>query len=291
MGRVDLLHEPQPFMVTQHAFDHKPKGAEGGFWSRDFYNRLVTPFELVSLITAGHSYCAWHEDNQRDKEHWVSCSYVSIDLEKHPEAALDCIEMNQFFAAYGFLSYTTLSHTEQEPRGRALFVLDKPCTNVNLWHYGAKAVMGMFRHGVDPSSVDVSRGFLGNPYAMLRMYGKFLPSDVLYVLATQQRKIEAQQRQHGQARPVVPLTGQAREYADQKALEKWLDEVRMAPEGERNHRLNRAAFLMGRHLVAKGVMGEQEAMQYLEGAGMAAGLEQSEILKTVTQALRKGARA
>jgi len=66
-------------------------------------------------------------------------------------------------------------------------------------------------------------------------------------------------------------------------LERETAIVRAAPEGERNHTLNRAAFSIAR-LVACGEMPAREAAHFLAAAGVTAGLPLLEARRTVTSA-------
>lgn len=72
-----------------------------------------------------------------------------------------------------------------------------------------------------------------------------------------------------------------------KALEEEGDTVAGTSEGDRNNRLNEAAFAIGQ-LVAGGQIVEQEARQALRKAARKSGLEKREITKTLRSGLRSG---
>jgi len=71
------------------------------------------------------------------------------------------------------------------------------------------------------------------------------------------------------------------------AVEREAREVALAPVGQRNHTLNRAAFKLGQ-LVAAGLVRETIAAEALVAAGLAAGPGQRKIRSTVRRALRAG---
>jgi hypothetical protein len=119
------------------------------------------------------------------------------------------------------------------------------------------------------------------------MYGKFLPYDVVLLLASQQDRLDkeiAASRQRDR-RPIFEQEG-----ASLSALGKWVDDIARSPHGKRNNTLNRAAFLTGRYLVAPGKLSHASAYATLVGAGIAAGLDELEVTKTVSQSLEKGAK-
>ena len=73
------------------------------------------------------------------------------------------------------------------------------------------------------------------------------------------------------------------------ALERESREVAQAQPGQRNHRLNRAAFKLGQ-LVGAGLLEERTAAIVLVGAGLAAGPGERKIRSTVQRGLRAGMR-
>lgn len=75
-------------------------------------------------------------------------------------------------------------------------------------------------------------------------------------------------------------------YAEE-ALDRECADVAAAPEGNRNHTLNRAAFNLGQ-LVAGGELGEHEVIDRLTSAAVSAGLFGSEINATISSGLRTG---
>lgn len=72
-----------------------------------------------------------------------------------------------------------------------------------------------------------------------------------------------------------------------KALEQQVQDVHAAAVGTRNHTLNRAAFKMGQ-LVAGDELDRAQAEQELTQAGLAIGLDELEVTKTVESGLVSG---
>lgn len=90
------------------------------------------------------------------------------------------------------------------------------------------------------------------------------------------------------AAPVEPVefSGEATAYA-QAALASEAGAVLEAPEGQRNDRLNRAAFALGT-LVAAGEIDEDGVADVLAAAAQEAGLDPTEIRKTIRSGLNSG---
>ena len=73
-----------------------------------------------------------------------------------------------------------------------------------------------------------------------------------------------------------------------RALESECGRVALAPEGQRNDVLNRAAFAMGQ-LVAGGSIGVDEVIDALLTSASRAGLDETESRRTIASGLRSGA--
>jgi hypothetical protein len=72
-------------------------------------------------------------------------------------------------------------------------------------------------------------------------------------------------------------------------IKRLLDSVASAPEGQRNHTLNKISFIFGL-MVKDGHMVDNQAFNYLLGASAAAGLDQHESTATIRSGLRSGMR-
>ncbi len=83
-------------------------------------------------------------------------------------------------------------------------------------------------------------------------------------------------------------TNDASAYAT-AAIDREAREVASAPAGQRNHRLNRAAFKLGQ-LVGAGLLDEATASAALVAAGLVAGPGERKIRSTVQRGLRAGMR-
>lgn len=88
------------------------------------------------------------------------------------------------------------------------------------------------------------------------------------------------------ARPVWLLAADVDAYAT-AAVEREARDVAQAPPGQRNDRLNRAAFKLGQ-LVGAGVVRQEVVVDALVAAGLAAGPGERKIRGTVRSGLRAG---
>lgn len=126
----------------------------------------------------------------------------------------------------------------------------------------------------------------GKPYAWAD------PSQPLAVLPEWVAAKLEKPKATGEVVPLRPSSSSGpseRDYAyGQAALESEAQNVRTAPEGQRNHTLNTAAYNLGQ-LVGSGHLAERDVRAELEAAAQAAGLPPGEIRDTLSSGLKAGA--
>lgn len=271
---------------------HKPNSFEYQELYKSFENREIDPVELPIAIIMGNSFSNWTVPGQSRGAHsWQCVQYVGVDLEKHKDALLAKATAHPFYSRYGYLAYTTLSHKPEEPRSRLVFLLDEAVDDVEAWHWGALAIAEMWSPASDMSSADRGRSFLGSPHADMVVNGKFLSTtDFLRLSALRERQYTEIVNKQKQERERRYSSSSGSEFSAEPTyvtLAKWVERVRSAPAGERNAKLNRAAFLAGRYLLPKG-MAYSVIEAALIDAGLAAGLTQFECDKTVRSAMNRG---
>lgn len=110
-------------------------------------------------------------------------------------------------------------------------------------------------------------------------FGRHLPTLPLWIVKALQ-KPEPKQRRRSDYDGLPP---------SDTHIQNLLDRVMTAPMGERNHTLNKVAFILGL-VVRDGHMTESQAQGLLHQAGVAAGLEQIELVPTIKSGLRSGIR-
>lgn len=99
-------------------------------WSRyysTFRRQTMTPRELAVSVWRGYGFTpVWH--TARREENFVSAGHMAFDFDAGDEtSSLDYIMRDGTFAwMFASFAYTTVSHTEEAPRARVVFVLEYP---------------------------------------------------------------------------------------------------------------------------------------------------------------------
>jgi len=269
--------------------DHKPSTLEYQQLYKSFTNQTIDPIELPFVVAMGQSFGNW-ADAPRSADTWTLAQYVGVDLEKHRDADLDTAISHQFYKAYGYMGYTTMSHQWDDPRSRLVFLLSEPVRDRELWHWGARAISEMFLPAADLAAADRGRAFLGNPYASIVTNGRILPIHAFNMLArTRQRKQEkdtAEKRSR-----IISVKGDEKFSTHDAllALAGMVDRMRNAAEGNRNNLLNWCAYMAGKNLVRDGASPVVLEAALIEAA-LQCGLDEVEATRTVKSAMTKGMR-
>lgn len=276
---------PYSVAVSSIGFDHKPSGFEYAMRNGSFQNLELELTDLMAAISVGQSYGAWLLDNKQ----FIKSSVISLDLEGGHAADIDSATQVEFFQDYGALAYTSMSHTETDPRCRLVFLLDAPITSAEDYRDTVSAVATMWpREVVDKQSAQPTQRFLGNPSGKMLVFGKVLVRDVADALChalRNQRKLAKTPPQSQRIDTPGSYTGPKQAPA---FLLTALNELATTAEGGRAIKLNKVAFMFGKFAVAPGHMSETTARGIVTSAGMSAGLSERECDNIVPKSLRAG---
>ena len=163
-------------------------------WSKyngSFIAEDHTPISFLSRIAQGYSFTAvlggcqgpccgsWCTDQvhkklpghcgrpsgYRSNRHFESAQCIALDFDTGDErSGLEYLMEQPLIAKYGAFLYTTLSHTLDHPKCRAVFIIDTPITNSDQYRRAKRAVMAQLPWG-DASVHDPARMFYGShPY-------------------------------------------------------------------------------------------------------------------------------
>lgn len=290
---MDLYGEPfVAVAVSSLSFDRKPNSFEYMMRHKSFENKLLTPGDLLLSISCGFSYGAWTLAGEGNAISFLRSSVISLDLEGGPEAAQRIATDNDFYRRYGLACYTTLSHTEDNPRCRLVFVLEEPITSEKEYRDTAQSIASMWPASVmDKGTVDPVRRFLGNPNTNMIVNGEMLDTDIAQGMADAWRIQQARLRTPVAPRSSMTTTTQDAAGTPPAFLLSMLNELATMSEGGRAMHLNKTAYCFGRFAVGPGYMNMQVAEDLLVSAATACGLMESEpryVERTIRDSIVKG---
>lgn len=137
-----------------------PKGDER--WSRftnSFVNRELDLVDICNEIYTGHAYTTWQRGG-RCTENFILGQHIAVDLDTEDErSTIDTLRNHDLVKLYGGIIHTSPSHTEQAPRARVIFLLDRPIEKPEGYTAATNFLIHQF--GSDAVCKDPSRFFYG----------------------------------------------------------------------------------------------------------------------------------
>lgn len=164
-----------------------------GEFNDSFENLTLAPVEIANLIYKGYSFTTWH-DGRRSLANFICGQHVAIDMDTGDERSrIDTLAAHPWVRMYANLIYTTPSHTENAPRARVLFLLDKPVEDATAYGEIVQFIMSQF-DDPDTSCKDASRFFYGSLNCDLLTLDNVLPLAQLRRLYALDKRLNKRRR-------------------------------------------------------------------------------------------------
>ena len=182
------MDEVYKIAVSKFALEKKiPEGSD--FWSTfnaSFTNQNIGTDMLMQSVYDGHPITTWHANHWRTGANYICGQYLGIDFDtEDKQSSLPILIQDKFILKYGAFLYTTVSHTEDKPRSRAIFVLDAPIMQAKNYTMGAAALLWVFGTAADRKCKDAVRFFYGSKGCQFEYINQVLPLDVVKKLIAQ----------------------------------------------------------------------------------------------------------
>jgi len=247
--------------------------------------------DLANDIYLGHAYTTWMQ-GRRSIENFILAQHIAIDMDSgDARSSFESLLKSDLVRMYASLIHTTPSHTIAAPRARVIFLLDQPITDAAGYQAAAKFLVAQF-DGADLACTDASRFFYGAIDCDIWLSNNVLPVRQLrYYFRRWSKTHRAEQPQDDNK--IIRLDQYQAPHGTHRSgvnLDALIDPVRMAREGNRNHTLNRQAFLAGKDIRA-GKLTEGEIVPLLLAAARTVGLEEQEAMRTIRSGLQGSQRA
>ncbi len=257
-----------------------------------FVNVERDPIDLANDIYLGHAYTTWMR-GRRSIENFVLAQHIALDMDSGDQrSSFVSLTQHDLVKMYATLLHTTPSHRSDAPRARVIFFLDEPITDPAGYQAAAKFLVAQFP-GADPACTDASRFFYGAYDCDIWLGSGVLPVRQLrhYYRRWAKTHREVAPAQEDESKIIRLDQYRTQEpSARQAMLDALVAPVRLAREGNRNHTLNRQAFLAGKDIRA-GKFFESEIVGLLLTAAKSIGLDEREAMRTIQSGLRGSQRS
>ena len=173
--------------ISRYALDRKILPGDP-FWhdlTGSYDNRTVTSYDLAGAIWNGHPFATWHRNHWRDASNYEAGQHIALDFDTEDHrSTLPELTADKFIAKHGAMIYTTMSHTPEAPRARAVFLLDTPILQPANYVLASQALLWLFGTA-DRQCKDACRGWYGSKSCDFEMLDRVLPIETVKHLIAQ----------------------------------------------------------------------------------------------------------
>jgi len=128
-----------------------------------YLHTTTTPAVLFAHVLSGKAWTpGTFTGDHRKSEHFQSAQVLALDIDDHcppPYGLAQHLDIRRYAA----LIHPTASYTDEHPKCRVLFILDKPIASAEKYGLAMRALLHHFSYlGVDASTADAARGWYGS---------------------------------------------------------------------------------------------------------------------------------
>ncbi len=145
-------------------------------FNASFENMEIDAPTISFLIDEGRAFTTWHGNNWRDSDNFICGQHIGLDFDS---SGIDTVLRDPFIQKYASILYATPSSTPENPRCRALFLLDTPIMQAANYGRAAAALIWLFGETADRQCKDAVRFFYGSLASMPTRLDNILPLTVL----------------------------------------------------------------------------------------------------------------
>jgi len=148
-------------------------------FNASFRNLELQPFELMSMVYDGHSFTTHHAHNWRTSANYLCGQHIGLDMDTgDARSTLKALIADKFISRYASFCYTSMSHTDDAPRARVVFLLDTPIMQATNYTLAASALLWLFGTA-DRACRDAVRFWYGSKGCDLEYLDHVLPLSVV----------------------------------------------------------------------------------------------------------------
>lgn len=156
-----------------------PGAPEWHAFNGSFDNVELDTLDIAGVVYRGKSITTQHKNNWRSGENYLCGQHLGLDFDNgDASSSLDTLKTDKFISKYGAFLYSTMSHTDEAPRSRAIFLLDRPIMQAKNYTLAASALLWMFGTA-DRKCKDAVRFFYGSQFCQMEIIENVLPLEVV----------------------------------------------------------------------------------------------------------------
>lgn len=209
--------------ISRYALTQKiPPGSP--FWQQfnaSFDNVDTEPDFLLQAIYDGRSITTQHKNNWRTSDNYLCGQHIGLDFDAGDKtSSLPYLTQDKFFLRYGAFAYSTVSHTDECPRSRLIFLLDTPIMQAKNYTLAVQAVLWLYG-SADRQCKDSVRFFYGSKGCKFEYVNSVLPLEVVKKLISQYQETGQQEKHHASRKDYTAPPDQAEVAEALRVIPPW----------------------------------------------------------------------
>jgi hypothetical protein len=173
--------------VSQYILNRKIPAGDPAWakFNAGFENYELGISRIVTAIYEGRAITTQHKDHWRTAANYLCGQHLGLDFDNGDvTSSIDHLLKDSFIGRYAAFLYSTISHKDESPRSRVIFLLDKPIVLSKNYSMAASALLWLFGTA-DRQCKDAVRFFYGAPGCRVEMVNNILPLEVVQHLIAQ----------------------------------------------------------------------------------------------------------
>lgn len=193
-------------------------------WSKfnaSFRNLSLPQNDLMQFIYFGQSLTTQHKDKWRATKNYLCGQHIGLDFDGGDESAtLAHLAKDKFISRWAAFAHTTISHTDEHPRARVIFLTDAPIMQAANYGRAASALLWLFGTA-DRQCKDPVRFFYGAPGCEFAEFGNVLPLEVLRKVIDQYHRTGQAEKRQADRKDYLPPASQAEVAEALRSIPPW----------------------------------------------------------------------
>lgn len=190
-------------------------------FNSSFQNTELLPDSILNHIWQGQAITTHHKDGWRDGKNYLCGQHLGLDFDSEDErSTLAYLAKDKFVSKYASFIHTTISHTEEAPRARVVFLLDTPIYQAKNYTLAASALLWLFGTA-DRQCKDAVRFFYGAPGCEFEYINETLPLDIIKKLIANYQETGGGEKRKAERPDYLPPASQQDVAAALKLINPW----------------------------------------------------------------------
>lgn len=209
--------------VSSMKLDHKllPGDPIWRDFNASFRNVDLETSDILDVVYHGRAITTHHSNNWRATQNYLCGQHIGLDFDSEDKnSSLPFLAKDKFISKYAAFIHTTISHKEDRPRARVIFLLDTPIMQAKNYAMAASALLWVFGTA-DRQCKDAVRFFYGAPACEFEYINQVLPLETIKKLIQEYTDTGAGEKKRAVRPDYLPPATQQETAEALKMIDPW----------------------------------------------------------------------